>query len=275
VLVGIGGTTDSLDGLGLLGVYGASRVVVDAEPVDAGVVDETNVLVSPGLTDADAASLSTGALGANLAAAVNADVRADLTHLPAVSYWQGSPAAYTELASESGYDADRPRELREAIALEAYYQSYQDKRELITDLLFEDDGGLAGHVSEQFRKKLDSEVGTAEANLETREVGGVSVGVLDADSYSHQYDFPPTALLADALHRRADGRTVTVVYSMDELFVRAPDAVDVRAAAAAAAEAVPEGGVTAAGIRQNRVEFLSGARESVVDAVADAVVAQL
>ena len=275
VLVGIGGTTDSLDGLGLLGVYGASRVVVDAEPVDAGVVDETNVLVSPGLTDADAASLSTGALGANLAAAVNADVRADLTHLPAVSYWQGSPAAYTELASESGYDADRPRELREAIALEAYYQSYQDKRELITDLLFEDDGGLAGHVSEQFRKKLDSEVGTAEANLETREVGGVSVGVLDADSYSHQYDFPPTALLAGALHRRADGRTVTVVYSMDELFVRAPDAVDVRAAAAAAAEAVPEGGVTAAGIRQNRVEFLSGARESVVDAVADAVVAQL
>ena len=275
VLVGIGGTTDSLDGLGLLGVYGASRVVVDAESVDAGVVDETNVLVSPGLTDADAASLSTGALGANLAAAVNADVRADLTHLPAVSYWQGSPAAYTELASESGYDADRPRELREAIALEAYYQSYQDKRELITDLLFEDDGGLAGHVSEQFRKKLDSEVGTAEANLETREVGGVSVGVLDADSYSHQYDFPPTALLADALHRRADGRTVTIVYSMDELFVRAPDAVDVRAAAAAAAEAVPEGGVTAAGIRQNRVEFLSGARESVVDAVADAVVAQL
>ena len=275
VLVGIGGTTDSLDGLGLLGVYGASRVVVDAEPVDAGVVDETNVLVSPGLTDADAATLSTGALGANLAAAVNADVRADLTHLPAVSYWQGSPAAYAELASESGYDANRTRELREAIALEAYYQSYQDKRELITDLLFEDDGGLAGHVSEQFRNKLDSEVGTAEANLEVREVGGASVGVLDADSYSHQYDFPPTALLADALHRRADDRTVTIVYATDELFVRAPDAVDVRAAAAAAAESVPEGGVTAAGIRQNRIEFLSGAREAVVDAVADAVVAQL
>ncbi len=275
VLVGIGGTTDSLDGLGLLGVYGASRVVVDANPVDTGVVDETDVLVSPGLTDADAATLSTGALGANLAAAVNADVRADLTHLPAVSYWQGPPAAYTDLASESGYDADRTRELREAIALEAYYQSYQDKRELITDLLFEDDGGLAGHVSEQFRNKLDSEVGTAEANLEVREVGGVSVGVLDADSYSHQYDFPPTALLADALHRRADGRTVTIVYSMDELFVRAPDAVDVRAAAAAAAEAVPEGGVTATGIRQNRIEFLSGARESVVDAVADAAVGQL
>ena len=275
VLVGIGGTTDSLDGLGLLGVYGATRVVVDADPVDTGVVDETSVLVSPGLTDADAAGLSTGALGANLAAAVNTEVRADLAHLPAVSYWTEPPAAYTELAGEAGYDADRTRELREAIALEAYYQSYQDKRELITDLLFEDTGGLAGHVSEQFRNKLDTEVGTAEANLEVREVDGVSVGVLDADSYSHQYDFPPTALLADALHRRADDLTATVVYSTDELFVRAPESVDARAVAAAAGEAVPEAGVTASGIRQNRLEFLSGAREAVVDAVADAVVAQV
>jgi RecJ-like exonuclease len=275
VLVGIGGTTDSLDGLGLLGVYGASRVVVDADEVDTGVVEETSVLVSPSLGNVDAAGLSTGALGANLGAAVNADVRTDLAHLPAVSYWESPPAAYTELAGEAGYAADRTRELREAIALEAYYQSYQDKRELITDLLFEDDGGLAGHVSEQFRNKLDTEVETAEANLELRDVGGVSVGVLDADSYSHQYDFPPTALLADELHRRADDRTATVVYSTDELFVRAPDAVDVRAAAAAAREAVPEGGVTASGIRQNRIEFLSGARTAVVDAVADAVVAQL
>ena len=275
VLVGIGGTTDALDGLGLLGVYGASRVVLDADPIDTGVVDETSVLVSPSLTDADAADLSTGALSANLAAAVNADVRSDLAHLPAVSYWADLPADYATLASEAGYDADRTRELREAIALEAHYQSYQDKRELITDLLFDDDGGLAGHVSEQFRDKLDTEVETAAANLERRDVGGVSVGVLDADSYSHQYDFPPTALLADALHRRADGRTVTVVYSTDELFVRAPDAVDVRAAAAAAGEAVPEAGVTASGIRQNRIECLSGAREAVVDAVADAVVAQL
>ena len=275
VLVGVGGTTDSLDGLGLLGVYGASRIVIDADSVDTGVVDETSVLVSPSLTGVDRGDLSTGALGANLAGVVNTEIRTDLAHLPAVSYWTEAPTAYTELASEAGFDADRTRELREAIALEAYYQSYQDKRELIIDLLFEDDGGLAGHVSEQFRQKLDTEVETAAANLDVREVGGVSVGVLDADSYSHQYDFPPTALLADALHRRADDRTVTIVYATDELFVRAPASVDVRAAAAAAGDAVPEGGVTAVGIRQNRIEFLSGAREAVVDAVAEAVVAQL
>ena len=68
---------------------------------------------------------------------------------------------------------------------------------------------------------------------------------------------------------------MTIVYGTDELFVRAPEGVDVRAAAAVAGDAVPEGGVTAVGIRQNRIEFLSGAREAVVDAVADATVAQL
>ncbi|WP_049984820.1 DHH family phosphoesterase [Halobellus rufus] len=275
VLVGVGGTTDSLDGLGLLGVYGAEKVVVDAESVDAEIEDEASVLVSPSLADVDAAGLSTGALGANVAAAVNADVREDLGHLPAVSYWENAPEAYVDLAAETGYDADRTRELREAVALEAYYQSYQDKRELITDLLFEDEGGLAGHVSEQYRIKLEDEVETAEANLETRTVEGVDVAVLDADSYSHRFDFPPTSLLADALDRQAeDDRAATVVYATDELFVRADADIDVRAAAADASEAVPEGGVTAVGIRQNRVEFLSGAREDVVDAVTEAVVSQ-
>ncbi|WP_435182475.1 DHH family phosphoesterase [Halobellus sp. EA9] len=273
VLVGVGGTTDSLDGLGLLGVYGASRVVVDADEVDTEVVDEASVLVSPSLTETDASDLSTGALGANLASAVNEDITGDLAHLPAVSYWDDAPGAYVDLAAEAGYDADRTRELREAIALEAYYQSYQDKRELITDLLFEDDGGLAGHVSEQFRSKLDDEVATAQANLESRSVEGVDVGVLDADSYSHRFDFPPTSLLASALHRR-NGHAVTVVYSTDELFVRVDGDVDVRTAARSASEAVPEGGVTAVGVRQNRIEFLSGAREDVVDAVVDAVVDQ-
>jgi RecJ-like exonuclease len=274
VLVGVGGTTDSLDGLGLLGVYGASRVVVDADTVDSEVVDEASVLVSPNLTDTDVADLSTGALGANLAAAVNADVTDDLSHLPAVSYWEGTPDAYLDLADEAGYDRTRTRELREAVALEAYYQSYQDKRELITDLLFEDDGGLAGHVSEQFRKKLDDEVATAKANVESRAVEGVDVAVLDADSYSHRFDFPPTSLLADTLSRRDDA-AATVVYATDELFVRTDADIDVRAVAASASEAVPEGGVTAVGVRQNRIEFLSGARDDVVDAVVDAVVAQL
>ncbi|SFG33459.1 RecJ-like exonuclease, contains DnaJ-type Zn finger domain [Halopelagius inordinatus] len=280
LLVGTGGTTESLDGLGLLGVYDAERVVVEAADADEEVQEEAEVLVNPGLAGADAHDLSTGALGATLAATVNEDVRDDVAHLPAVSYWEDTPEAYVELADEAGVDAERARELREAVALEAYYQSYEDKRELVTDLLFDGDaagdGGLAGHVAEQFRIKLDDEVETAQANLETRDVEGVTVAVLDADSFTHRYDFPPTSLLVDELHRRnrEGDRYVTVAAAMDELFVRSTADIDVRAAAAAARDAVPEGGVTAVGVRENRIEFLSGARDSVIDAVIDAVVDQ-
>ncbi|RDI72930.1 DHH family phosphoesterase [Halopelagius longus] len=291
LLVGTGGTTESLDGLGLLGVYDAERVVVEAADADEEVAEEAEVLVNPGLAGADAHDLSTGALGANLAATVNDEVADELAHLPAASYWEDAPESYVELAENAGYDAERVRELREAVALEAYYQSYEDKRELVTDLLFEDgvapgaqrsegdavdSDGLAGHIAEQFRIKLDDEVETAQANLETRDVEGVTVAVLDADSYTHRYDFPPTSLLVDELHRRnrEGDRYVTVAASMDELFVRSTADIDVRTAAEAARDAVPEGGVTAVGVRENRIEFLSGARDDVIDAVIDAVVDQ-
>ncbi|SFR53634.1 RecJ-like exonuclease, contains DnaJ-type Zn finger domain [Halogeometricum rufum] len=290
LLLGVGATAESLDGLGLLDVYGAERVVVDAAVADEEVEAHADAVVNPGLAGADAADLSTGALGANLAAAVDAGVRDDIAHLPAVSYWEDTPEAYVTLAADAGYDADRTRELREAIALEAYYQSYEDKRELITDLLFDDgvspgaqraggdavEGNLAGHIAEQFRIKLDTEVETAQANLDVREEGDVTVAVLDADAYTHRYDFPPTSLLVDELHRRnrEGDEYVTVATAMDELFVRATDDIDIRAVAAAAREAVPEGGVTAIAVRDNRIEFLSGARDAVADAVVDATVDQ-
>jgi RecJ-like exonuclease len=290
VLVGTGSTVESCDGLGLLGVYGARRVVVDAAAADEDVADTTEVLVNPQLEGVGADGLSTGALTANLAAAVNDEVRDDLMHLPAVSYWEATPAAYEDLAAEAGYDAERVSELREAIALEAYYQSYEDKRELITDLLFEDGGSpaskreggetaagnLAKHVSTQFRTKMDAEVETATANLETLEAGGVRFAVLDADAYTHRYDFPPTTLLADELFRRerAEGPFVLVTLTMDDLYLRCTADVDVRAVAERAAELAPEAGIAAAGIREGRIEFLAGARDDVREAVVDALTEQ-
>ncbi|MFB6195986.1 MAG: DHH family phosphoesterase [Haloplanus sp.] len=278
LLVGTGSTVESSDGLGLLGIYGARRVVIDAEVADAAIAEDCDAIVNPGLAGADAADLSTGALAATLAATVNPDVRDDLAHLPAVSYWGDAPEGYVDLAAETGFDADRTRELREAIALEAYYQSYEEKRELITDLLFDAAGGLAGHISEQFRQKLDAEIDTATANLDRREEDGVTVDVLDTDAYTHRFDFPPTSLLLDELHRRrrpegGDGY-LTVGVAMDELYLRGAD-LDVRGVASDAAEQVSDAGITAASIRDGRIEFLSGRRDAAVDAVIDAAVDRL
>ncbi|WP_248896393.1 DHH family phosphoesterase [Haloplanus halobius] len=275
LLVGTGSTVESSDGLGLLGIYGASRVVVDAEVADAAIADDCEAIVNPSLAGADAADLSTGAMATTLAATVNADVRDDLAHLPAVSYWSDTPQAYGDLAADAGFDADRTRELREAIALEAYYQSYEEKRELITDLLFDATSGLAGHISEQFRQKLDDEIETATANLDRNEEDGVVVDHLDTDAYTHRFDFPPKSLLLDELHRRRrpeDDSYLTVGVATDELYLRSSGDLDLRGVASDAAEAVSDAGITAASIRDGRIEFLSGRRDAAVDAIVDAAV---
>ncbi|EMA67548.1 nucleic acid binding OB-fold tRNA/helicase-type [Halorubrum aidingense JCM 13560] len=272
LLVGTGSTTESADGIDLLSVYGVDAVVVDAAVADPETRDAVDTLVSPDIESIDA-DLSTGALVASLASAVNDEVREDLRHLPAVSYWADTPDRYVDLARDAGYDVERVAELREAIALEAYYQSYQDKRELVADLLFEDGGNLAAHVSEQFREKLETEVETATANIVTEAVDGVEFGVLDTDGYTHRYDFPPTPLLLDDLHRRnADGEAyATVGIGTDELYVRTTADVSIRDVADRAAELAPAADVTTAGLREGKIEFLSGERDAVEDAIVAAV----
>jgi RecJ-like exonuclease len=270
VFVAAAGTTESLDGLELLDVYGARRVVVDERAVDEEVASAVDSIVAPTLEDAPETTAT--ALAANVAAHVNEDVRADLGHLPAVSFWEDTPEVYTDLATDAGYDADEVREIREAVALEAYYQSYEDKRELIIDLLFaeSEDGvpALAEHISEQFRAKMNTELETATANIENRTVAGETVLVLDTDSYTHQYEFPPTELLLDALYRdHRDEAAAVVGFDTDEAYVRTDADVDVRAVVADAREAVAEAGLDARGAREGRIEYLAGERSAARDAL--------
>ncbi|QSG02047.1 DHH family phosphoesterase [Natranaeroarchaeum sulfidigenes] len=272
VLVDVGSTKESRDGYELLDVYDVERVVIDTHAPDEGVDSAVDTFVS-------AEDVTTPAIAANVAAAVNPDVRADLEHVPAVGYWEAAPEQYVELANEAGYDTEAVQELREAIALEAFYQTYRDKRELITDLLFERAEGLAGHVSEQFRTKLDTEIETAERNLTTREAKGVHFAVLDTDAYTHQYDFPTTTLLVDALHRRESEELGTPLVTLgvddDEIHVRSSVGLDVREIADQAAERANNAAVSAVGGRDGHIEFLAGGRDDVLEAVIASIASEL
>ncbi|NKE34760.1 S1 RNA-binding domain-containing protein [Natronococcus sp. JC468] len=272
VLVGAGSTVESVDGYELLSLYGAEALVVDDSRADEEVVDAVTAAVAPSLAGADVADATSTALAANVAAHVNDDVRADLEHLPAVSYWEDAPETYLELAAEAGYDETDISERREAVALEAFYQSYKDKRELIADLLFDGNADLAAHVSEQFRDKLETELETARENRTTREVDGLTVTVLDTDAFTHRYDFPTTILLLDALHRRErEESAATLGVGDDELHVRTTERVDVRDLGSAIAERVPNGGVHVVGGRDGHVEFLPGERDAVQEAALEAL----
>jgi RecJ-like exonuclease len=273
VFVAVGATRDSLDGFELLDLYGAERLVVDDVAADPEIPDAVDGLVAPDAGHAGDTTATT--LAANVAAHVGDDVRDDLRHLPAVSFWEGTPDAYVEAAAEAGYDADATREVREAVALKAFYQSYEDKRELIKDLLFGDGdgpGGLAGHVSEQFREKLAAEVETADVNLDYQTVDDTTVAVLDAEAFTHRYEFPPTHLLVEELHRgHRDEVDAVIVVSDDELYVRTDAPLDVRDVADRAREWVPNAGITAISARDGKLEYVVGERAAVLDAVVDVV----
>jgi len=291
VLVSAGSTRESLDGYELLDAYGAKRVVVDGGYADGEVADAVDAIVNPTLADADDPSVpeplrddadgdrvTTGVLAANVAAHVEPEVRDDLGHLPAVTYWTDTPDAYGDLAVEAGYDAEFVSDLREAIALEAFYQSYEDKREIVQDLLWDaGNADLAAHVSGQFREKLDTEIDTAEPHVEEREVSGARFRVLDTEAFTHRFDFPPIDLLLDAIHRRDEGPTpaVTLGVDEDELRLRSTAPVDVRAVATAVADDVTDGGVKPKGARDGRIEFLVGERERVLEAAIREIAAQL
>ena len=278
VFVAAGGSAESLDGFDLLSIYGARRAVVDEQAIDDEVVSAVDVLVGPareGTPDTTAT-----ALGANVAAHVNPDVRADLAHLPAVSFWEDTPAAYVDLAAEAGYDESDVRELREAIALEAFYQSYEDKRELIIDLLFADEAddpvGLAGHVSEQYRTRMEAEIETAKANLDHRETDAGTVLMLDTDAYTHRYEFPPEPLLLDELYRRHREDAVALVgVATDEAYIRSDADLDVRALVETASDTAAGAALDSRGARDGRVEFLAGEREAAREALIDALTREL
>jgi RecJ-like exonuclease len=262
VFCGVGGTGASKDGLELLSVYDADRAVV-SDGATNGETAEAFV---------DTAGTTASAITATIAVHVDPDARDDLEHLPAVSFWEETPEAYAKLASEADYDADRARDLRQSVALIANYQAYEDKRELVADLLFDGRESLAARLATQFREKLDTALETARTHLEQHEVGGTVVNVLDTDAFTHRYDFPPTGLLCDELHRRTrDDAAVLLGIGEDELLVRHVDALDLDAVATDVADGAPDADVSVGAAGDDRLTFLVGEREAVREAAIEAV----
>lgn len=208
----------------------------------------------------------------NIAGMIDDEVRTDLVHLPAIGVGYDVPEPYRSLADEHGYDADTIRARHEAIALVAYYQRYDDKRELIADLLFdgEEAGDLAEHVSGQFRERLDTAVETARQNAELIERQGARILWLNAAALTHRFSFPPRPVLAEALERESDV-DVVLVLDEDTAFIAGDLPLSVDHIADYVDQAVSEGAVTAS---RDRITFLVGMRDDVRDAIIETVVAE-
>lgn len=268
VLVDAGGTAESADGFEFLDVYDAERVVVDGGDAEPEAVADTVT----GFVSGDTTST---ALATAVAATVNPDVTDELAHLPAVSFWDGAPQQYIDLATDAGIDDDGVKSLREATALAAYYHDRQSKRELITDLFWDGRDDLADYVSNQFRAKVTTELDSARPHVESKAVDGVDLAVLDAHAFTHRFDFPPADLLLDALHRErvtdSTQPTATLAIDEDTLIYRATTPVNARDLAVEVSESVPDAGIRARGTTDGRLRFLRGERDAVLEAAVDAI----
>ncbi len=276
VLVDIGSTAEAIDAFELLELYDIDRVVIDDTTPAAGLTAAVQTVVNAKLLDTTTA-LSTTALAATVGATIEPEVRGELQWLPAMSQWEDPPAAYDQLATDAGYDDSDRQRIREALAIEAYYQAHNGKRELITDLLFEETSDLVAHISDQYRERLRAELEPARENLTRKQASEVTFVVLDTDKFAHRFDFPPTALLLDVLHREeratVDGPLVTLGVGTDEMHVRSTAPIDIEAIVDRASDVV--NGLTAVGGPDGHIVYLTGHREDAIEAVVGAIAARV
>lgn len=260
--VGVGSSVADAAAIRFLDLYDIPAVVVDAYA--DGSIDEELV---------DAAAISQAAttvtvLAAHVGGMVDETVRSELAPLPAISYRDNPPDRYAGLASDHGLNADTVRERHEAIALTAYYQRYDDKRELIRDLLFETDAAaLAAHVSAQYRERVDRAIETAGHHCERITVDGHTITVLDADAHSHRFDFPSRQVLTAELLRTeretGDGDLVLVL-GADECYLDGPIDTGLPAIATDLTARIPQSTVE---VQRDRLSFLAGERDEIRDAL--------
>lgn len=257
-LVGAGTSQADRSALRFLQLYDVPTVAIDAFPegelptslVDAGVLS--------------ASDLTATVVAAHVAGMIEETVRDDIVTLPAISYRDSAPDRYEGVATEQGLDPDTARQRHEAIALTAYYQRFDDKRELVADLLFDSDADdLADHVSTQYRERIETAINTAQENADRIEAAGRTVTLLDAEAHSHRFDFPPRDILAEELYRAerdAGHGDVIVVFDRDHCYIHGTTGQSRTELADRIGDRIPDAGVQA---KRDRLSYLAGRQDAV------------
>lgn len=275
VFLGAASTQESHDSLKLLQIYEAPSLVIDHAHPDPSE-DTVDVFVSPHLAGSpdDANQVTSTGLATNIAIHVNSDRENELQHLPAVSYWHDIPPEYETLAIDAGYDRSRIRGIRDAIAIEAFYQSYEDKREIIIDILFENHS-ITEHASEQYRERVEEAIRTAKPHLDTITTQGNTLGVIDIDEYTRRYEFPPDTILLKEIAARNESIDAIIGVREDELIVWSDTPINMDAVGTGIADDVDDAGVSTRGGQDGTVVFLVGKRQDVKDAAITVVSQEL
>ena len=265
ILIGAGTSKQDQAALEFLQLYNIHSLAVD-----------TNVLANTDVNNESVVNVTGGipttAVGTAIAAMIAPSVTDDIISLPAIS-WTGSvPSQYMEAAMGAGLDEETINERRQAISLISYYQRYDDKRELVDDLLFNPEAtALAGHISGQYRSKIETAVGIAQENADRISAINTTVCGVYADEHTHRYDFPPYPVLAAELLAKEvvdDSADIVAIFGVDVCYLAGIDTAQLPQIVSSIQAATTDAAVSLA---RDRITFLSGKRDAVKSALVDAV----
>ncbi len=274
VLVSMGSDTPATEAFDLLDAYGVEYYVIDTTNPKPSTLDRVDPLVNPWCGEGTYPIPTTTSLAVNVAGLLAESNRDDFVHLPAVCEPEDRPATADRLMADSSYDDTDVGRMNEAIAIEAYYQPWEDKRALIRNLLFERPPGSIQPISDQYREKLDRAVETARHNARVSEVDGTTFLALDTASFGNRFEFPPDrVLLRELLAAEHDGDAIGVAIGENALTVVGADSIDLRSLADALDTRLPEAGIDLQGDQSGQIRFLQGCRDELPAATVDAIAA--
>ncbi len=261
---------ESCEEMRLLGIYGAKIISIGGNG-NVSECDCPDVII--GTEDKDHNNFTD--LSAEVAVLVNPESKQEILPLPAISYWKNPPVEYIEIASKLGYDDDKMSKIREAIALEAFYQRYNSKRELILDILFVGNEQLIEQSSSYFRKSVESEIQTVSYHIEQLIINGREIGMLDIEKFTHRYQFPPIKLLMSGIIERGEIE-VLIGNDITSIYVESNGLIDMESLKNDINSSVIEKrGVNGGKIGLGKIVFVPGDRDEMIETVIEAISKQL
>ena len=260
VVIGAGSSTQDEAALSFLNLYDIETAVIDSYSTDTAIDTGTQSINVP-------TAESTTVVASAIASMVSQSVATDVTSLPAISTRGDIDEPYIEA---TGVAMQTIQERHETIALIAYYQRYDDKRELVDDILFNGAAtDLAEHISAQYRTKVSNAVSIAQYNCDRVSTVSRTVCSVYADDFSHRFDFPPYDVLASELYAvelADESADIVVVFGADTCYLAGISQENLPGLAHAVSEKTTDASVD---FVRDRLTFLGGKREDVKSALVD------
>ena len=282
-----GSTEEDTPAYRALAQYDIPILVADHHHPDPGAVAPlVDAHANPYLYDEDY-RITTGMMCVELARMIDPSITDELEHVPAVAGLSDRSKAdamdeYLELAAEVGYEKDDLADVVEALDYAAHWLRYQSGPNLINDALNLDCDDETRHhdlvdfLSSRARRDVEEQLEDAEPHVEHERLdNGAHLYRLDVENHARRFTYPAPGKTTGELHDRKVTETgdpvITIGYGPDFAVLRSDGVrLDIPNMVTELQDEIEGAGVSGGGhLVVGSIKFVSGMRESVVEALVE------